>query len=133
MLSKAAARLGVSHRGSTTFIFHSDFYSPSGSWPRMPRIVALPASPPFCTEGLGFIPMALILTGFRQNNKTQAIPTSVAKIINARQGSGPSWGFASREHDIYFHLPFYFHSASWQLKAVQAGLSVTYLIADAFP
>src|SRR5712692_1414749 len=57
--------------------------------------------------------MALILTGFRQNNKTQAIPTSVAKIINARQGSGPSWGFASREHDIYFHLPFYFHSASW--------------------
>src|SRR5713226_6105475 len=57
--------------------FHSDLYSPSGSWPRMPRIVALPASPPFCTEGLGFIPMALILTGFRQNHKTQAIPTSV--------------------------------------------------------
>ncbi len=52
--------------------------------------------------------MALILTGFRQNHKTQAIPTSVAKIINARQGSGPSWGFASREHRHFFPLPFIF-------------------------
>src|SRR6266849_8599809 len=48
--------------------FHSHLYFPSGSWP---RIVALPASPPFCTEGRGFIPMVLILTGFRQNNKTR--------------------------------------------------------------
>src|SRR5712692_7953404 len=77
--------LGVSHRGSTTFVSTSIYFH-SASWPRIGR----PRKSPGWTFSFG----------------------SSAWDVEP-QWIGPSRGFASREHDIYFHLPFYFHSASW--------------------
>src|SRR6266849_3807312 len=77
--------LGVSHRGSTTFVSTSIYFH-SASWPRIGR----PRKSPGWTFSFG----------------------SSAWDVEP-QWIGPSWGFASREHGISFHSDLYSPSGSW--------------------